>query len=318
MTLPQLYERIKANSIKIEFFGHTIQSFITPTLRDFFVARYESSVKYYSHKEKIDPTVYELYEKMLNSELVTGENIHFSLFDTFEKHCFDCGESLYLIYINDDLLALMSRTEFQIKFKEHYEYNKNYKCQIKFEEIVTCECLPLRETGKLTVEFDVPTGELIFANYFNNKDIYDSEISNDRDGVLTIYDIMKNLAAKNVGYGQLTNTSVAVHKKDDGTEIIISGIEYDDGEKDCQIMYDGFTRMGLISCGVWRYQCADKTILENYDEKLPEMLEEKPSEHHEKFILTNVVPGTWVIDHFFDFTDFDSKDHIYSHLYLKK
>lgn len=236
-------------------------------------------------------------------------------------YCFDCGEKLYLSPTSENSVALID-LDFIFSESERQGIQKYHPVKVDVNSIPECSVKPLREIGKLEADIQVPTGELLFANFFREDKIYTmpDEFSN-RNSINAINgrnNLMQYLAGQNIGYGQMGNMSVNVFVNDAGDEIIIGtnyGYNEEDGE--FEVTYEGFTDYGSICLDVWRWMCGDIKILKEHGEKIPDNLisNKKTENEYHDYILAIVKPGTWHIDHFYDF---DEDSTIYSKLYLKK
>ena len=178
-----------------------------------------------------------------------------------------------------------------------------------------CELKGLIESQKLISTINVPSGELIFTDFFRTEslnerpDVYTNEDYCDINSLKGRNKLMQYLATQNVGYGQLSNMCYGVFVKDDKTEIILANIYYyDEDDYEYHTEIDGFTYLGSVCCDMWRWQCADKLVLDAVNDPYEE------KEH----IVADVNIGNWQIEHFFDFIrDCDNdKINIYTHLKL--
>ena len=171
--------------------------------------------------------------------------------------------------------------------------------------------------GKLVAEISVPSGKLIFTNYFDKEEIYSLDKA-DINCVAGRYELMKHLAEKNIGYGQMGNMSVSVFVNAAKDEIIIGGnYAYTEDDEEIEIEHPGYTELGSISLSVWRWMCGDAKILKQHGEELPKIkYGGETCTNYRDYVGVKVQPGTWVIEHYYDFGNDDSK--IYSKLYLKK
>ena len=176
----------------------------------------------------------------------------------------------------------------------------------------------------MVTEIEVPSGELLFTNFFKKDEIYKKPFEKDDinsiNCILGEFELMKYLSEKNIGYGQMGNMSVNVFVKKTGDEIII-GTDYGYNEKDgeYEIKHKGFINCGRISLSVWRWMCGDIQILKEHNEEIPKDLKLNKSIDHDykDYILTKVKKGTWVIEHYYSFVTEDSDNGIYSKLCLK-
>lgn len=134
-----------------------------------------------------------------------------------------------------------------------------------------------------------PTGELLFANYFNPMDELTNDIKySDKysiNGPLGRENTMQWLADnRGIAYGQLGNTSCAVYKVNND-KIYITSSYY--GEEDGEETPPG-ELMGNISCGVWRFEAVDTANIakHKFDIKEAEI---------EDLVAVTVTPGEWEI-----------------------
>lgn len=183
---------------------------------------------------------------------------------------------------------------------------------ITFKE--ECIAKPLKDVGKLEATITVKTGELVFQNFFRTDNLHhdpDNEWGPPSiNSLIGRKKLMDYLATQNVGYGQMGNMSIGVYSnmKD---EIIISSayLSEERGEKAKQLKKyfkeNNFRKLGNISLSMWRWQCADKSVLEEHNEVI-----------REDAVIINVESGEWQIEHFFDFA-YES-DVIFSRLKLKE
>jgi hypothetical protein len=257
-------------------------------------------------KEQCDDMI-----KFLKLELERNYEIGKYVFGT-EHYCFDCGLSLHLMIVDDKTISLIDYSTYK---------NKNEKNKMNVLEIPECPTKSYREAKKIMSEIDVPTGELLFTNYFNN-DIYtmpdEYKSENSINCILGRVNLMNYLAEKNIGYGQMGNMSVTIFLNKTGDEIII-GSEYGyDDDNEYIIKHKGFKKIGNISLSVWRWMCGDLKVLKDHNEKYPDnlIINKQTEENYNDYVLTKVKSGRWVIEHYHDFCS--RNDIIYSKLYLKK
>jgi hypothetical protein len=231
--------------------------------------------------------------------------------------CRDCGEEMRIMFVDDNNIAMVSENKmwnyadkFGKKDKFSYSFTKkeflSEECQKHFQcGIIGRNIFP----DKYINEIEVPSGELIFTNYFEKDELYElpEDIKWNRENsinhLMGRLNLMEYLASKNVGYGQMGNMDVTIFLKDTKDQIIV-GSEY--GRRDHQMRHKGYTKLGSISLRVWRWMCADKQILIGHGENVEELSDT---------VVANVNPGRWVVEHYYDIT---GNDKIYSKLYLKK
>lgn len=320
LTFPQIVYKVNKGEIKIETLGHN-QIYMGEKAEEYFKQELNEMVNQFVDSVKKLPdnlvTLGKIYDK-----LVPGDS-----FIDSQLYCHDCGARMYVSLIDDKTIVLSeSRKYWDISDTKPDRYN--FKLTPEDMKKLECEMSKLGIVDKFVAEINVPSGELIFANHFKNEDTY--EIKKDKyrsiNDLSGRYELMQDLAKRDIGYGQMGNMSVTIFKKKDGTEIIVGGeYGYDESDDLCEftITHDGYDKLGEISLGVWRWQCGDKKILvEKFGEKISKKLKEvKNPKYHEDMVLANVTPGKWVIEHYYDFPHSkysEGKKEIYSRLYLKK
>lgn len=301
ITFPEIVEGINRGSIKIETLGHN-SNLKDPI--DYFKKELNRKLEHTIEKAKklkdnIIAVGY-LYEKFVPGKALLDLHIN----------CYDCGlSSMYGILLDEKTFTFIEPNRYWRLIDK--KPNK-YTAILTKEEILDggCELHKLGITDKFVTEINVPTGELYFVNHFDTEEIYDNDDLN-FSGLLGKYKLMQDLAKKDVGYGQMGNMSIEIFVNNDGTEIII-GEEYFYNSETNEEQYlppvEGFKKIGEISLSVWRWQCADKQIIDKYNEKIKK----------EDRVIADVKPGTWVIEHYYDFMKYGDKSRIFSKLYLKK
>lgn len=240
-----------------------------------------------------------------------------------EQYCFHCGSNLNILVLDEKTLAY-------VKGQDYWDIGKakgdQYGYLFTASDIKTCAAKELYESKQLTSVIDVPSGELVFANYFKSEGIVEDLPKGEAysepgiNSVLGRNRVMQYKASNNVGYGQMGNMSLTVfgNKKNK----IVLGIEEDYldehlsgayGDEDAQgykdfkkeIKDEKLKHRGEISLSVWRWECADKSILDMHGEDLSEL---------EGSVIVKVAPGQYQIDHYYDF----SSGPVYSRISLIK
>lgn len=321
MTLKELRSGLASGKITFDRKGHLTND-IDHDL-DHQIEFNEKMIDQYTETLGIPEVDQDQAQKLINfykwkNEVSVGDTI----FDMHDVYCFECGANCSPVMINDTTLALITNN---VKHKLYDTMPEKYKYLIKETDISTCEFLPIKKQGYLRSEIEVPTGEIVFANYFDQDKFYKNEKHRGEKSINSTLGrdvLMQDLAKENIGYGQMGNMSVTLFVKNDGTEIIVStefGYNKEDGE--FEVEHDGFIPLGQISLSVWRWQCGDKKILLDGGEKLPDDLKISNEKHdgYEELIAMRVKPGRWEIKHYYDFFTEemdDAKAPIYSHLKL--
>ncbi len=233
--------------------------------------------------------------------------------------CHICGITAYPILIDDTTIKYMNYDDY---FK--FQKSNDYKGILTKEDITGCSCSSLILNKKLVSKIEVKTGKLIFQNFFRKDEIRecpDQYKHGEISSLLGRNGLMQYLATKNIGYGQMTNTSVDVYSNEKDEILIIHcwlesyldeksyfkdhPEEIDENykkqtkkaEKCLQYITDGqFEKIGGICCDMWRWMCADKSVLDLHKEE---------EDKDQKRVIANVEPGIWEIEHYFDFCEED-------------
>lgn len=225
-----------------------------------------------------------------------------------EVYCFKCGKTLRVYLRSDGVLGLGQYRENCLKDKDFSP-----------EEIVC----PLKDGVKPhSIRIGVPTGKLLFANFFREIEIapegkkYSTEFN--LDTPLGRQNIARYLASQNVGYAQTGNLTVQFFKK--GDEIIVTRSEALDAESELKYcrkqpekyaveiakytemikFFEGYEYIGSISCEVWRWMCADRQHLE---------AQGFSPEKNMDYVDVAVTPGTWELTDYYWSDDYnDDRD----------
>jgi len=326
LTIYQIVDGLKNGSIKISSKKHNLVTFDHNQSKadDYFkkeiIERLESAIERYEKSAKTHEkeSFREYCKILLERPYEYGEYIDAG--GVVSVNCWDCGGSgeLYVILTYANTLSFMSSKEY---WDNAEKTPKKYEYRPKESDINDCELSKFNITDKMVAEIDVPTGDLIVTNFFKKKELYEEKTEKYRsiNSIIGRYSLMQELASRNVGYGQMGNMSVDVYKKDDGTEIIIGdAYGYDEERGEFEYEFDGFTKLGHISLSVWRWMCADKKVLDDHNEVIPDDLtpDSETEMDYKDYVWVKVKPGKWVIEHYYDIQG-DRKDGIYSKLYLK-
>lgn len=250
--------------------------------------------------------------------------------DTFEigAHCWDCNDGLDGVLVDVHTIALISKYKSYL-LREKLAPNKTAAYEYKLTDLSllpVCGMSELNIEDKVAVEIDVPTGDLVFANFFRDEKTLDDFAGEDNEtdrsicGLLGRVKLAKYYSTINVGYGQMGNMSLNVFLKEDGTEIILGREHGYDEVKDREftVKHKGFKNIGNISLSMWRWMCADKEVLSQRNISLPKLKKNSTIEHdYRNYTLAKVKPGKWIIEHYYDLHKRNDADIIFSRLYLK-
>ena len=274
----ELLENIASKKIKIDYKGHV------PYGRG---PEEEINTFRYGFKKEEEVVSPENKDGFLAIKPVVGKTFR------TDSVCYWCGEKIAYV--------IKSPTEIET-------------CHLDFEEPVN-----YRDTGTLNhskcefatkskrvVPFDLnfKSGKVTFANYFLDKDgeyLFDLPKEEKYSDKYTLQTLKGRINRQqylsktfNSGYAQMGNMSGDVFVSKDKKTIIIGDEPYEDAtsEKDKKFNEEfekNFKKVGNISMGVWRWECADKSELDKYK-----------GHQVREGVEVDVVPGTYEVKHYFD------------------
>lgn len=282
-----------------------------------------------------------IFKKKLEDDAEHGKYV-----GLIEEYCWNCDEYSYVVLIDDSTYAFVGTSDF---WRISEERGGRWSYRFRAEDVPRCSGEELYKSKVLRASINMPSGELVFVNAFSGKlrdveDRYERKKPFPSINSLVGRDVlMQELADRDVGYGQMSNMSVAVWCN--GGEVIVCDAYMDDFICDYRDMpglsfgnvdgtpyesmkeerfnelkkkYDeilslmkelssgGFKHLGDISCSVWRWQCADALVIKESGTKL-----EKKGR-----VTAMVTPGRWEVEHYFDFPE--NGDVVYSRLKKQK
>lgn len=333
MNLLQLEEGLRTGTITLDLKSHRCNPIIEQVSRYVnqkkdWIKQLETGSYTSPHdkkvwsKEECDNMIKFLTVNLENQE-EPGEYFHDN-----EAYCFDCGGRHHLTVVDEKTVSLLSYSNFDKKREEKGFKWLDFTFRYDPADIPVCPAKSLVESKKMVSEINVPSGQLLFANFFKEEKIYDFpkegkyKEENSINGLLGRFNLMQYLATQNIGYGQMGNMSVNVFVNKAGDEIIIGNdYGYDNKtDREYTIKHKGFKNLGSISLSVWRWMCGDLEVLQGHGEVVPDNIKvnKQTEDDYKDYILTKVKPGTWVIEHYYDLMTDEDEDKIYSKLYLKK
>lgn len=327
----ELLKGLKDGTITIDTKGHLTNSIIDQveySVQDEldFIKEMESGNHVdYETKEKQTKEQCEGMIKFINDNLHRDYPIGKFIREP-EIYCFDCGERLRLIPTSENTVSLVTTSQYR---EEREKNNADYNFCMDITKIPDCKCRKLRESGQMVSEIEVPSGKLLFTNFFKQDKIYEFpdgvnqyDAEHSINSILGRNNLMQYLATQNIGYAQMGNMSVNVFVNKTGDEIIIGNdYGYDrKTDREYTIKHKGFKNLGSISLSVWRWMCGDIQVLKEHGEELPDNLvvNKCVENDYKDYILTDVKPGKWKIEHYYDFSKGDDDPIIYSRLKLIK
>lgn len=318
LTIKEICDGVISGKLKVDNKGHNDLEF-NDTTQD--KKNKEYFTKVLDHLKKVidrpkSDRMQEIYLQDIEQKFEPGQSLNM-LISLPEKYCWGCDDRLIPILKSYNEVSFVSMMKY---FKICDTKPTKDDSLIDVKDIPECELGTKNIKDKIVTEINLPTGDLVIANFFREKEIYDTPNGSGANinCLLGRIELAEYLEKLDVGYGQMGNMSIEVWKKLDGSEVLFTGSYNYDEETDTEgeYVYDGFKHLGNISLSVWRWMCADLVTLKKHNEKLPKLLEDDCVEDdYRDFILAKVKPGKWVIEHYYDIEE--RKDGIYTKLYLK-
>lgn len=332
MKLNKLIDGIKNGSVTLLENGHTCRPLLDRL--EFRLERVNTRIDDYKQKIRKGVTMIDTVscKNMLEFYKMGLEVEVGSYIDNVENQCSSCGESLYPILIDEKTLGYIPSGEY---WDIAEASGKTYGYVAKKEDFKPCSCIEMNEKQKFVAEIDVPSGKLVFQNFFKTKELYESinDGYNSINSLAGRNDLMQELASRNVGYGQMGNMGITVYSNDvdeiiigDSLDVFEENVGYYEecpeeiGDGWAQQLIEGnvfknrleagnFDNKGDISLSVWRWQCADIETLKKWGE-------EPTTDKYQDVIILDVKPGRYEINHFYDFPS--NGDYLYSTIKLIK
>lgn len=283
MNIKEFYQLLSKNKITIDDNHHAFN--LTR-----FIDNIKYQIEYYEElcKKHKNDKYFEQYYNILNRPINQFDVINVGYAGDGNIRCYYCNKPLCMVYLGDNNVVIINS-------------EIAYNCSKTGEKIsdyihTSCSLSDITNKGYLETNIHVKNGQLVFANFFENEKLYDfDEDKRYKDETNICYvtgrnNLMQHLARKNVGYGQTGNMYIGVFVSNDKKSIIIA-FPYDDEGEDNKI--EGYKLDGKISCDVWRWQCADTSVLEKYGTIIDENFMEDN-------IVIEVPKGEWNIKHYYD------------------
>jgi len=328
MNAIELRDGIKDGSIKVDARGHnTSLSAHKPNFGDEFVkeriiSRLDRYLEMYEEEEDADQKEY--YHKALIEPIHTmphgPREDYIMIFGAMEEECRHCGAYMYVYLAKDEKSVYLKGAD---------------------GEEIACPFADGFEKANNTI--NVPSGELLFANFFlkgeelpdcTEDQKYTSEWSVSR--IIGRMNIAKSLADQDIGYGQVGNTTITLFVNKERTKIkildcpesIIDNFEWmmEEEPENITPVYKGiydrtkalllsdWEEVGEICLSMWRYMCADRQV---YDKAGLTLNASRKTEitDDEEHVLCQVKPGKWEIIHHYD-TSASGDDNLVAELNL--
>lgn len=292
-------QKLEKGTVKIDKNGHCISGKYSI---EKLIKKLQWHISYYKEKIEEEEGTSGIHSKFLavveKKDCFKPGKDYYPILSEVDVYCNNCGDRGLQFYIKDiNTLAV-----------RHYEKGP-----------ITCVLAGKLKPIKTRIR--VPTGNLIFINHFCKTPEapygkkYTSEYS--LNYLLGRMNIAKYLASKNIGFGQVGNTTIEVYLSKDkksikiceGTEYLKDDVEYFLNHKeeyteghtpseeeikkyhDIKLMETDYTFIDSISLAVWRWMCADKAVIRGASLPIRDDLD---------VVVCAVEPGTWEITHYYD------------------
>lgn len=314
MTLKEFVEKLESGEVSLDLQGHSPNP-ILPKVKRRLKNLQERAEKYRKEVEALpvesrqDRGVQAVRMLQMANFLLQEDlaNTYYASLEPLEVYCFSCGNSLRLTVFGDTAYL----TDYRKVGAAEEELAKSLKAR-RMDVILNEPVLEVCEGSRLPkvweAEIEVPSGRLVFANFFLNKEPGDKgrgqhlipdfeEPSGSRTNEFDIncelgrYKLMQAYAEKNVGYAQMGNMSVDVFVNGAGNALKVSSEYYYDRDEDEEhtITYTGFYVAGQVSLGMRRWMCADEKVLEELNGHVPDQSDK---------LVIPVEPGVYAIKNY--------------------
>jgi hypothetical protein len=156
--------------------------------------------------------------------------------------------------------------------------------------------------GPINVTISVPSGKLVFVNYFDGVDV-----PNSKDvglGPAGLRDETRHYAKHNIAYAACGNSCPSVWLNAKKDKIIVGNVIYD--EKDDKKVIDGFegyTRVGGVCTDLWAWSaaCIDTATSFGWEQSYYSGGKKAPKDD-----IVKVIPGKYRVSQMFHMCDYDN------------
>lgn len=252
------------------------------------------------------------YQKLLCADLLSSQYFGDSL---FSRECSKCGKNLFI--------RATSPSSVELHYNTYGGSIANFSVTP-----VTDPCVCSQGQAPIETHINIAS-KLYFVNHFGmfpDNPEKAGEVKVDYSDInkysINFYRGLVNtstfLASKNIGYGQVGNTSVYVYVHKDGKRIAITEFQVGADTEDLyelevdqniinevNIKYKDYELLGDISLGVWRWMCADQDTIRKYNLNLNNegTLEERVindihTYRYYDVVECDVAHGKWKITHY--------------------
>lgn len=270
-SLQEIYDKVKSGEITIDYRGHGPNDLKYMFERE--EERYKSDLLSGDEK-RIKEAQYNLEKKSPLGSFIWGGYCG-------SGQCFLCDHHITYILKDEKTIGIVTS-------ERRFDLLEGKK--LTEEHFLKCEGEELSKTKCLTAEIQAPTGQIAIQNCFDTEEIYElpKEVRYERPTINCLLGrdrLMQYLASKDVGYGQMGNMSIYIYANSEEVLVIDENEERPNKKLKAYLKTGKYKRLGEISLRVWRWMCADVSVLEKYGEK-------------PKDIVATVQPGTYIVEHF--------------------
>lgn len=334
ISLPEIIEGLNNGTIKIDAKGHNIS--YAKGNNDYFINEIKKYVEELLPQaierskpefwlEKKDPTnkteeeiasdlstsnsLAEIYTKLQTRKFRPYERIG-AMGSSREFYCHNCGDRHDLMIVNANTIALAPT------------YDQKQAGNLD------AVCMFADGLKPKVVELDMPSGDIVFANYFmvEGQDRHEDTVYDPKEDKYDQYSVsdhrgrtnrMNKLAESGIGYGQMGNMSIGIYVNKQRNKIIIGDSYPEDEVGEINLDYrqakkDGFIYCGSISLGVWAYYLVDRENMVKYntapveggwrkDIESKNLTKDNKDGYYDR-IIANVQKGKWRLTHYYDVT----------------
>lgn len=269
------------------------------------------------------------YANWLTKKIKKYESLYPGFASSSEgEYCHNCGQRHQLMLLDENTISL----------KASYEQKNNGQLEH--------ECMFSNGLNPKEVILNMPSGNIVIANYFNvegaerrESTVYDPEESfYDEFSVSTHKGRiarMKKLAENNIGYGQMGNMSMAIYVNPTKDKIIIGDAYPEDWEeygglkepKDyTKAKKENFIKIGDVSLSLWAYYLVDQENMikyntapleDGYDKVIESKNITKDNDSYADRIIANMQSGDWKLTHYYDNTPDPENGRLFTYATLE-
>jgi len=204
LTIHEICNGVISGKIKVDMKGHNRLGHEI-TGKEYFTKALIEINNYMSRPRKKE--MQEYYEGSIKNEFVPGENLN-SLISLHELYCWDCDKRLIPILKSYNEVSFIDLSDY---FTIAGPFTKDGLKPIDPNKIPKCE-LDKDITDRIITEINLPSGDLVIANFFKEKEIYDVPNGDSSiNSLLGRIKLAEYLSKLDVGYGQMGNIFLSIY-----------------------------------------------------------------------------------------------------------